>query len=172
VHRLKNLDLFQKKMSKIKMTVKDLAILVEKMKQNSDEKDVLIKTLEEKMLNLQNWVQEMYSHLTKKDQDSDKQNFKNVQILENKLNVIEKKIVEADKNTESEKEEVLKCRDCEIVVQSKNELKVLILALHPSEFTCKFCGQLFGTSVSYEIHLKTHDEVDKSNVIFATNLSI
>ena len=75
--------------------------------------------------------------------------------------MIEKKIVEADKNTESEKEEVLKCRDCEIVVQSKNELKVHILALHPSEFTCKFCGQLFGTSVSYEIHLKTHDEVDK-----------
>ena len=28
------------------MTVKDLAILVEKMKQNSDEKDILIKTLE------------------------------------------------------------------------------------------------------------------------------
>ena len=85
----------------------------------------------------------------------------NVQILENKLNIIEKQIVEADNNTESEKEEVLMCIDCGIVVESKTESKVYILALHPSEFACKFCGQLFGTSVSYELHLNTHDEVDK-----------
>ena len=153
--------LFQKKMSKTKMTVKDLSILVEKMKQNSDEKDCIIKTLEDKMSNLQNWVQEMYAHLTKKGQESDQQNFKNCQILEKRLTVIEEKMVEPDKNTNSVTEVDLKCRNCEIVCENKKGLKMHILALHPSEFTCKFCDQLFETSLKYELHLKTHDEVEK-----------
>ena len=143
------------------MTVKDLTIIVENMKQNSDEKDIIIKTLEEKMLNLQNWVQEAYSHLTKKNQDSDLQNFNNSKVLENKLIVLENKMFESNKNPESEKEESFKCRDCETIVDSKKNLKVHILAVHPPEFKCKFCGQMFGTSVAYELHLKTHDEVDK-----------
>ena len=146
-------------MSKTKITVKDLSILVEKIKQNNDEKDIIIKTLEEKMQNLQNWVNEAYSHLSKKIQESDEQNFNNVKILENKLNVIEKKVLE--KRTGLEEEGALKCRDCDIIVDSKKDLKEHILALHPAKLTCKFCGQFFGTSVSFELHLKTHDEVDK-----------
>ena len=76
------------------------------------------------MCNLQNWVQEAYSHLTKKNQESDQQNFNNFKILENKPSVLEKKKVESDKNTESEKEEALKCRDCGIIVESKTNLKI------------------------------------------------
>ena len=151
------------------MTVKDLSILVEKLKQNSDEKDIIIKTLEDKMCNLQNWVQEAYSHLTKKNQESDQQNFNNFKILENKLNVLEKKKVESDKNTESEKEEALKCRDCGIIVESKKNLKVHILAIHPAQFTCKFCGQFVATSVSYELHLKIHDKVEQFKVTYPSN---
>ena len=64
------------------------------------------------MCNLQNWVHEAYSHLTKKNQESDQQNFNNFKILENRLNVLEKKPLESNKNTESEKEEALTCRDC------------------------------------------------------------
>jgi hypothetical protein len=46
--------------------------------------------------------------------------------------VIEKKIVEADKNTESEKEEVLKCRDCGIIAESKNNFEGTYPSTSPS----------------------------------------
>ena len=75
------------------MTVKDLCLVVEKMKTDAAEKDVTIKALEEKVTSLQKWVEDMYSHVTKKNQDSDQQNFDNVKVLENKLNVIENKMV-------------------------------------------------------------------------------
>ena len=80
-------------MNQKKMTVKDLCLVVEKMKTDAAEKDVTIKALEEKVTSLQKWVEDMYSHVTKKNQDSDQQHFNNVKVLENKLNVIENKMV-------------------------------------------------------------------------------
>ena len=146
------------------MTVKDLSLVVEKMKTDAAEKDVTIKALEEKVTSLQKWVEDMYSHVTKKNQDSDQQHFNNVKVLENKLNVIENKMVASkDKSepNEVERTESLICKKCDIGVDNKKDLKKQILAVHPVEFSCNVCGEVYATSVAFEFHLKNHEEVNK-----------
>ena len=46
------------------MTLKDISMQVDNLKQIIGEKDIIIKTLEDKMISLQQWTQDMYSTLS------------------------------------------------------------------------------------------------------------
>ena len=46
------------------MTLKDISIQVDNLRQIIGEKDIIIKTLEDKMISLQQWTQDMYSTLS------------------------------------------------------------------------------------------------------------
>ena len=50
-----------------------------------------------------------------------------------------------------------KCKKCSMTFKNKSEQKKHILALHPRNYPCKLCEQIFETSFSLESHLKVHD---------------
>ena len=56
----------------------------------------------------------------------------------------------------AENKSTIKCRECSFSFQNKSELKIHILALHPKQYKCKLCANIFDTSLEYELHLKTH----------------
>ena len=70
-----------------KMTVKELSIEVEKLKQSDVEKDNLIKSLDEKISFLQNWAQDFCNKTNEMNQHSTN----NVKILKDKINEVEGK---------------------------------------------------------------------------------
>ena len=49
------------------------------------------------------------------------------------------------------------CKECTLGFENKSELKMHILALHPKNYKCKLCEQIFETSKALECHLKDHD---------------
>ena len=50
-----------------------------------------------------------------------------------------------------------KCKECNLSFEEKSDLKMHILALHPKQYTCKLCAEIFETSVALELHLKIHN---------------
>ena len=75
-----------------KMTVKDLSMEVEKLKQSNVEKDALIKAQAEKISNLHQWAEELYSKFCTKSNEADQQHFNNAKILDQKIKNIEEKL--------------------------------------------------------------------------------
>ena len=141
------------------MTIKELAQEVEKLQEVNIEKDLTITNLDDKVKNLQNWVQELYSKFCASDQT----HLKNPQILDKKIVDIEVKIAEKKaetKNTEppSIKDDMnKKCKKCGLTLTGKSELKKHILAVHPKSYKCRICHKILETSVELEIHLNSHD---------------
>ena len=137
------------------MTVKELSIEVEKLKQSDVEKDNLIKSLDEKISFLQNWAQDFCNKTNEMNQHSTN----NVKILDDKINEVEgkvEKIILKQKVTVTEKPTHFKCRECSFELLNISDLKIHIQAVHPKKYTCKNCDQIFDTSLDFEIHMKTH----------------
>ena len=139
--------------------MKELAQEDENLKEVNVEKDLKIQNLDEKVKNLQSWIQELYSKFTASDQT----HFKNAQILDKKIVDVEVNIAEKNavtKNTEptcNEDDKNKNCKECGLTLTGKSDLKKHILAVHPKSFKCRICDQIFETSVQLEIHLNSHD---------------
>ena len=111
-----------------KMTVKDLSVEVEMLKQKNDEKDSLIKALDDKISSLQNWAQGLYTSFLNKSNESDQQHFNNVKILDKKISEVHEKFDKfAMEQTEARKEETAK------------KVKVV-----ETKFKCRDCGEIFN----------------------------
>ena len=50
-----------------------------------------------------------------------------------------------------------KCKECSLSFQEKSDLKMYILDLHPRQYICKLCADIFETSVVLELHLNIHN---------------
>ena len=74
------------------MTLKDLSLEIDNLKLANVEKDDLIKVLDEKLISLQSWMQQMYSTLSNKMNETDQHHYKNEKILENKITELQDKI--------------------------------------------------------------------------------
>ena len=142
-----------------KMTMKDLSQEVEKLKEVNVEKDMIIKGLDDKMNNLQKWVQDIYS----KFNISDQTHFKNAQILDKKIADVEIKIEEKTNDDTKKPNNGLddtldkKCRECSLIFSAKTDLKKHILAVHPKNYECRVCDKICETSADLELHLNSHD---------------
>ena len=137
-------------MPQIKMTVKDLSLEVEKLKQNSIEKDNTIEALAEKVSNLQNWAQVFCNKNNEMNQNS----MNNFKILDVKITEVNEKL-ENQKRTDTVKPNI-KCKECSLEVRNIIELKTHIQALHPKQYRCNNCDQTFCSSLDLELHMKTH----------------
>ena len=75
-----------------------------------------------------------------------------IKTLENKLEIFE------DLKLPSKTESVgkMKCRECGLSLAKLSDLKTHIIALHPKQYTCNVCAEIFDSSVTYELHLRTH----------------
>ena len=139
------------------MTMKELSQEVEKLKEVNVEKDMIIKGLEDKVNNVQKWVQDLYS----KFNISDQTHFKNAQILDKKIVDVELKVEEKTDDDAKKPETVLedtlkKCRECTLMFSVKSDLKKHILAVHPKNYECRVCDKICETSVDLELHLNSH----------------
>ena len=52
----------------------------------------------------------------------------------------------------------IKCRDCDIAFNEKSDLKKHIIAVHPRNYKCKLCEQVFESSIGLECHLMEHKD--------------
>ena len=102
------LSSFQNKMPP-KMTIKDLSVEVEILKQKNDEKDGLIKVLDERISGLQQWAQDLYSKFCNKSQQTDQQHFENAKIIDDKVNEVREKIKKFEEK-KIEQEGFLRCQ--------------------------------------------------------------
>ena len=80
-----------------KVTVKDLSSEIEKLNKSNNEKDDLIKALDEKVTALQNWAQEMVSAICKRMNENDQLHSTNEKILDQKIGDLDNKLVKAIK---------------------------------------------------------------------------
>ena len=138
-----------------KMTMKELSLEVENLKNMNAEKDSVIKVLDEKMTTLQKWCQEMISEVYKKMNVVDHHHCKNENTLDGKIRDLEakvnderekydKKIVAIEEKIEDKRREDTKkpktgvedvpnkkCKECTFTFSGKSDLKNHILAVHP-----------------------------------------
>ena len=127
-------------MPQTKMTLKDLSIEVDKLKQLNGEKDILLKALEEKFNSLQNWAQELYLSFCNKINESDQIHVTNAKVLNTKVAETEEKLkelVEKKKvgtNTNAEIVE-FKCTECSTIFDKKVLLKHHITGPIPKRLT-------------------------------------
>ena len=70
-----------------KVTMKDLFQEVEKLQEINVEKDLIIKNLDDKVNNVQKWVQDLFSKFNLSEQT----HFKNAEILDKKIVAIEER---------------------------------------------------------------------------------
>ena len=148
-----------------KMTLKDLSLEVENLKQINTEKDNLIRTLDEKMSGLQKWAQEMYSTLCGKISETDQRHCNNENILDNKIKVLEEKVQGlVGKQAEKETNEPVvrnlspkvQCNECSLNFDKLKILKKHIEAVHPKVINCNQCDLTFDKTWKLEQHFKVH----------------
>ena len=146
-----------------KITVKDLASEVEKLIEENNKKDNLIKALDEKVTMLTTWAQKNFSSICDKITENEQNHFKNEKILEQKLSDLNLKLVEVKSKQEEESEEPLyilntnfKCKQCSSSFGNRVSLKKHILTNHPRNFDCNFCDETFNQIWKLEQHMKTH----------------
>ena len=144
-----------------KVTMKDLFQEVEKLQEINVEKDLIIKNLDDKVNNVQKWVQDLFSKFNL----SEHTHFKNAEILDKKIVAIEEREkIEDERSEETKKPETSlentlnkKCRECTLTFPRKPDLKKHILAVHPKSFACRICDNCFETSIDLEVHLNSHN---------------
>ena len=155
-------------MASKKMAIKDLSSEIEQLKKTSNEKDDMIKALNEKFSVLQSWAHENFASICKKMSETDQHHFKNEKILEQKISDLDTKLVKVAKIQEEEdteepckkrKDEVtkhFKCRECSFSFTNKVNLKKHIMTNHPKTVKCDSCEETFEEIWRLEVHMKTH----------------
>ena len=108
---------------------------VDNLKQIIGEKDMIIKALEDKMISLQNWTQEMYSTLS------------------NKVNA-SLQIHQGDPKRKDEA--CVNCKECSLTFVKKDILKKHIARIHPKTFHCENCSEVFDQIWKLEQHMNSH----------------
>ena len=117
------------------MTLKDISMQVDNLKQIIGEKDIIIKALEDRMISLQNWTQEMYSTLS------------------NKVNA-SLQIHQGDPKRKDEA--CVNCKECSLTFVKKDILKKHIARIHPKTFHCENCSEVFDQIWKLEQHMNSH----------------
>ena len=146
------------------MTVKDLSSEVDQLKQMIVEKDDLIKALDEKIFGLQTWVQELYTNLCNKINESDKLHVSNAKILDNKITALEELIGKANERKKEDAENIYEnkgkslklkvtCREGHKEFEKKDGLKKHILEAHPRIINCDECNETFDQNWKLEQHM-------------------
>ena len=154
------------------MTLKDLSLEIDNLKLANVEKDDLIKVLDEKLISLQSWMQQMYSTLSNKMNETDQHHYKNEKILENKITELQDKINKVEEKQETDvtdepskdssipgRKEQLKqvqCKECSLSFARLCILKKHILVVHPKTIKCNQCDEVFDQNWKLEEHLKIH----------------
>ena len=82
-------------MTQKKMTLKELSLEVDTLREANEEKDNQIKALDEKVNALQNWAQGIYANIYKKIDEIDKHHCKNENILQQRIVAVDQKVLEA-----------------------------------------------------------------------------
>ena len=82
---------------------------------------------------------------------------------EERIKHLEEKIVALEHLTgldyvkDKERKSSINCKECSFSFEEKSDLKKHILALHPKQYSCKLCAEVFETSVALELHIKVHN---------------
>ena len=153
-------------MTQKKVTLKELSLEVDRLREVTDEKDNRIKALDEKVNSLQNWAQGIYANIYKKIDEIDQHHCKNENILQQRIVDVDKKVIEVVEKQEN-KEEPVKvenkalnnshdCRQCSLTFQRKYALRKHIQAVHPKQVKCDLCAENFDQIWKLEVHMKTH----------------
>ena len=82
---------------------------------------------------------------------------------ESKIKSIQDQISTPETNDEPSMRETsnniaFKCRECSFSSGKRSDLKLHILALHPKQYECRLCSNIFDSRLAFELHQKSHNE--------------
>ena len=82
---------------------------------------------------------------------------------ESKIKSIQDQISTPETNDEPSMRETsnniaFKCRECSFSSGKRSDLKLHILALHPQQYECRLCSNIFDSRLAFELHQKSHNE--------------
>ena len=82
-----------------------------------------------------------------------------LKVYDDKIEELEKILKAGNQNQEVITANVLKCKNCEKHFVKKDELKEHLKTIHPKDFKCDQCGEVFDNSWKLELHLNIHNKV-------------
>jgi hypothetical protein len=77
-----------------------------------------------------------------------------IKSLEAKLAILEN--CSAPSTTEEVNISTIKCKECGVLLEKRSDLKIHIQAVHPKQYNCNLCAEIFETSLAFELHLRIH----------------
>ena len=105
-------------------------------------------------------LQEKFEHLKIDQEEKIKiiksDNEERIKHLQEKIVALEH-LTGLDYVKDKERKYSINCKECSFSFEEKSDLKKHILALHPKQYSCKLCAEVFETSVALELHIKVHN---------------